>query len=158
MSIYLAKALLIYKQILTLFSFSTIPSTLPQADHYSLKDHRERERQTDTHTHTEKREMEETNSRFNRICVFCGSSSGKKASYQEAAVELGKELVFSIYHESQLSLNFSFIQSLSIFLSSTNPPSCPSLLGSIPTLIPNISSTKTHAIYLYFLHLNGSYG
>ncbi|XP_042940755.1 cytokinin riboside 5'-monophosphate phosphoribohydrolase LOG7 isoform X1 [Carya illinoinensis] len=37
--------------------------------------------------------MEETNSRFKRICVFCGSSSGKKASYQEAAVELGKELV-----------------------------------------------------------------
>uniref|UniRef100_A0A7N2M623 Cytokinin riboside 5'-monophosphate phosphoribohydrolase n=1 Tax=Quercus lobata TaxID=97700 RepID=A0A7N2M623_QUELO len=37
--------------------------------------------------------MEETKSRFNRICVFCGSSSGKKASYQEAAVELGKELV-----------------------------------------------------------------
>lgn len=39
------------------------------------------------------REMEETKSRFKRICVFCGSSSGKKASYQEAAVELGKELV-----------------------------------------------------------------
>ncbi|KAB2046380.1 hypothetical protein ERO13_D01G192200v2 [Gossypium hirsutum] len=37
--------------------------------------------------------MEETKSRFKRICVFCGSSSGKKASYQEAAVELGKELV-----------------------------------------------------------------
>ncbi|XP_009349185.1 cytokinin riboside 5'-monophosphate phosphoribohydrolase LOG7-like [Pyrus x bretschneideri] len=37
--------------------------------------------------------MEETKSRFNRICVFCGSSSGKKASYQESAVELGKELV-----------------------------------------------------------------
>ncbi|KAK8628909.1 hypothetical protein V6N13_009489 [Hibiscus sabdariffa] len=37
--------------------------------------------------------MEETTSRFKRICVFCGSSSGKKASYQEAAVELGKELV-----------------------------------------------------------------
>ncbi|KAK7362031.1 hypothetical protein VNO77_04128 [Canavalia gladiata] len=27
-------------------------------------------------------QMEETKSRFNRICVFCGSSSGKKASYQ----------------------------------------------------------------------------
>ncbi|XP_022746608.1 cytokinin riboside 5'-monophosphate phosphoribohydrolase LOG7-like [Durio zibethinus] len=40
-----------------------------------------------------KGEMEETKSRFTRICVFCGSSSGKKASYQEAAVELGKELV-----------------------------------------------------------------
>ncbi|MBA0650922.1 hypothetical protein Goklo_018296 [Gossypium klotzschianum] len=37
--------------------------------------------------------MEETKSRFKRICVFCGSSSGKKASYQEAAVELGKELL-----------------------------------------------------------------
>ncbi|KAA3455227.1 cytokinin riboside 5'-monophosphate phosphoribohydrolase LOG7-like [Gossypium australe] len=37
--------------------------------------------------------MEETKSKFKRICVFCGSSSGKKASYQEAAVELGKELV-----------------------------------------------------------------
>ncbi|KAK9170334.1 hypothetical protein Syun_002474 [Stephania yunnanensis] len=39
--------------------------------------------------------MEEikTSSRFRRICVFCGSSSGRKLSYQEAAVELGKELV-----------------------------------------------------------------
>ncbi|KAK9079224.1 hypothetical protein SSX86_000894 [Deinandra increscens subsp. villosa] len=35
----------------------------------------------------------ETKSRFKRICVFCGSSSGKKPSYQEAAIELGKELV-----------------------------------------------------------------
>ncbi|KAL8227149.1 hypothetical protein R6Q57_016981 [Mikania cordata] len=35
----------------------------------------------------------ERRSRFKRICVFCGSSSGKKASYQEAAIELGKELV-----------------------------------------------------------------
>jgi predicted Rossmann-fold nucleotide-binding protein len=32
-------------------------------------------------------------SRFRRICVFCGSSQGKKKSYQDAAVELGKELV-----------------------------------------------------------------
>ncbi|KAI5560757.1 hypothetical protein BDE02_16G068300 [Populus trichocarpa] len=37
--------------------------------------------------------MEETKSKFKRICVFCGSSSGKKASYQEAAVEVAKELV-----------------------------------------------------------------
>lgn len=34
-----------------------------------------------------------SSSRFKRICVFCGSSSGKKASYQDAAVELGRELV-----------------------------------------------------------------
>lgn len=38
----------------------------------------------------------ETKSRFKRICVFCGSSSGKKPSYQEAAIELGKELVQSL--------------------------------------------------------------
>jgi hypothetical protein len=32
-------------------------------------------------------------SRFGRICVFCGSSQGKKKSYQDAAVELAEELV-----------------------------------------------------------------
>ena len=32
-------------------------------------------------------------SRFRRICVFCGSSQGKNKSYQDAAVELGEELV-----------------------------------------------------------------
>ncbi|KAM0848995.1 hypothetical protein ACQ4PT_054010 [Festuca glaucescens] len=32
-------------------------------------------------------------SRFRRICVYCGSAKGRKASYQDAAVELGKELV-----------------------------------------------------------------
>ncbi|KAJ8639690.1 hypothetical protein MRB53_016384 [Persea americana] len=37
--------------------------------------------------------MEEKSSRFKRICVFCGSSPGKKSSYQEAAVQLGNELV-----------------------------------------------------------------
>ena len=51
--------------------------------------------------------MEETKSRFNRICVFCGSSSGKKASYQEAAVELGKELVTLKSLPPSLSLSLS---------------------------------------------------
>ncbi|KAG5377275.1 hypothetical protein IGI04_041871 [Brassica rapa subsp. trilocularis] len=37
--------------------------------------------------------MEETKSRFKRICVFCGSSSGNKPSYQEAAIQLGNELI-----------------------------------------------------------------
>lgn len=32
-------------------------------------------------------------SRFKRICVFCGSSQGKKPSYHDAAVELGNQLV-----------------------------------------------------------------
>ncbi|KAL3750950.1 hypothetical protein ACJRO7_011868 [Eucalyptus globulus] len=32
-------------------------------------------------------------SKFKSICVFCGSSQGKKSSYKDAAIELGKELV-----------------------------------------------------------------
>ncbi|GAB2267783.1 Cytokinin riboside 5'-monophosphate phosphoribohydrolase log5 [Dionaea muscipula] len=32
-------------------------------------------------------------SRFKRICVFCGSSTGKRDSYRNAAIELGQELV-----------------------------------------------------------------
>ena len=36
----------------------------------------------------------EVESRFRRICVFCGSSSGKNPSYQIAAIQLGKQLVF----------------------------------------------------------------
>ena len=37
-------------------------------------------------------------SRFKRICVFCGSSQGKKSSYQDSAIELGKELVYIYIH------------------------------------------------------------
>jgi hypothetical protein len=36
---------------------------------------------------------ERRTSRFRRICVYCGSAKGRKASYQDAAVELGQELV-----------------------------------------------------------------
>ncbi|KAL9264337.1 Cytokinin riboside 5'-monophosphate phosphoribohydrolase LOG5-like protein [Drosera capensis] len=32
-------------------------------------------------------------SRFKRVCVFCGSSTGKRDSYRDAAIELGQELV-----------------------------------------------------------------
>ncbi|CAA7399717.1 unnamed protein product [Spirodela intermedia] len=32
-------------------------------------------------------------SRFKKVCVFCGSSPGRKKSYHDAAVELGMELV-----------------------------------------------------------------
>ncbi|KAK4345724.1 hypothetical protein RND71_035900 [Anisodus tanguticus] len=39
------------------------------------------------------RESDVKGSKFKRICVFCGSSQGKKSSYQDAAIELGKELV-----------------------------------------------------------------
>lgn len=46
------------------------------------------------------REIEAKTSRFKRVCVFCGSSQGKKASYQEAAIELGKLLVLLLPHYS----------------------------------------------------------
>lgn len=32
-------------------------------------------------------------SKFKKVCVFCGSSPGKKSSYKDAAIELGTELV-----------------------------------------------------------------
>ncbi|EOY15206.1 Lysine decarboxylase family protein isoform 2 [Theobroma cacao] len=38
-------------------------------------------------------ENKAVNSRFKRVCVFCGSSTGKRNCYREAALELGKELV-----------------------------------------------------------------
>ncbi|KAL0896935.1 hypothetical protein Bca101_080896 [Brassica carinata] len=37
--------------------------------------------------------MEETKSRFRRICVFCGSSSGNKTTYHDAALQLAHHLV-----------------------------------------------------------------
>ncbi|MQL95649.1 hypothetical protein Taro_028320, partial [Colocasia esculenta] len=42
---------------------------------------------------TKESEMEKGQSKFKRICVFCGSCRGKKQSYQDAAIELGRELV-----------------------------------------------------------------
>ncbi|KAK4375962.1 hypothetical protein RND71_006639 [Anisodus tanguticus] len=39
------------------------------------------------------REKEMKQSKFKKICVFCGSSAGKKSIYKEAAIELGREIV-----------------------------------------------------------------
>ncbi|XP_065045665.1 hypersensitive-induced response protein 1 isoform X2 [Musa acuminata AAA Group] len=36
--------------------------------------------------------VEEKRSRFRKICVFCGNQPGRKAIYQEAAIELGRQL------------------------------------------------------------------
>ncbi|XP_039121375.1 cytokinin riboside 5'-monophosphate phosphoribohydrolase LOG1-like [Dioscorea cayenensis subsp. rotundata] len=49
----------------------------------------EQEVQSELHT----LEIKTTPSRFKRVCVFCGSSPGKKPSYQLAAIQLGHELV-----------------------------------------------------------------
>lgn len=47
-------------------------------------------------------------SRFKRICVFCGSNPGNKSSYKDAAIELGKELVMSLSHVSFVKICFFF--------------------------------------------------
>ncbi|GLT68771.1 hypothetical protein SLA2020_409740 [Shorea laevis] len=39
------------------------------------------------------RDKEMKQSKFKRICVFCGSSPGKKSTYRDSAIELGRELV-----------------------------------------------------------------
>ncbi|KAL7590067.1 cytokinin riboside 5'-monophosphate phosphoribohydrolase LOG5 [Lactuca sativa] len=38
-------------------------------------------------------EQKQNKSRFKRVCVFCGSSSGKRDVYGDAAIELAQELV-----------------------------------------------------------------
>ncbi|KAK4429478.1 Cytokinin riboside 5'-monophosphate phosphoribohydrolase LOG1 [Sesamum alatum] len=38
-------------------------------------------------------DKKEKKSRFKRVCVFCGSSTGKKDCYRDAAIQLGQELV-----------------------------------------------------------------
>lgn len=52
-------------------------------------------------------------SKFKRVCVFCGSSPGKKSSYRDAAVELGAELVIiSSFPPLLWSYSISFLSYL----------------------------------------------
>ncbi|KAL7209610.1 hypothetical protein ACSBR1_031214 [Camellia fascicularis] len=52
------------------------------------------------------RESEMKQSKFKRVCVFCGSSQGKKSSYQDVAIELGKELVYYCFHAINAFVSF----------------------------------------------------
>lgn len=55
-------------------------------------------------------EAKAVKSRFKRVCVFCGSSTGKRNCYKDAALELGKELVNGFISICiSLSSGFSFI-------------------------------------------------
>jgi hypothetical protein len=55
----------------------------------------------------EESEMKE--SKFKRICVFCGSSPGNKSSYKDAAIELGNELVMSLSSHLSLTHTHMFV-------------------------------------------------
>ena len=68
------------------------------------------------HTHAQmEREIEMKQSKFKRICVFCGSSPGKKSTYRDAAIELGRELVMSLCNGSLFSFLFSFYMCSNLF-------------------------------------------
>lgn len=62
-------------------------------------------------------EKEIKQSKFKNICVFCGSSAGKRSIYKEAAIELGRELVRKILLEIFLGFFslFNFLDSLIVF-------------------------------------------
>lgn len=59
------------------------------------------------------------NSRFKRVCVFCGSSTGKRNCYSDAAIDLAHELVpLSPIHKQYSRLNtFFFSLTLCTFFS-----------------------------------------
>lgn len=69
-----------------------------ESDSENLKNTLSLSNQRRTRTHKKRktqREMEENivKSRFKRVCVFCGSRTGKRTCYSDAALELGQELV-----------------------------------------------------------------
>lgn len=47
--------------------------------------------------------------RFNKICVFCGSSSGKKGVFSNEALNLGRELVWTSASKKWWSLSGFFM-------------------------------------------------
>ncbi|RRT60844.1 hypothetical protein B296_00044669 [Ensete ventricosum] len=63
-------------------------------------------------------------SRFVRVCVFCGSSAGKRDCYQDAAVALGRELVTQFQGPSLASSS----SSSSLIVSSSGEPIIPRTL------------------------------
>jgi len=85
-------------------------------------------------------EIEMKHSKFKRICVFCGSSPGKKSSYKDAAIELGKELVI---RETIFCLCFLlFLKFSSSFL--------PNLLSFFLVLLDLFLSVTTTCLLFWF--------
>jgi len=57
-------------------------------------------------------------SRFRKICVFCGSHSGHREVFSDAAIELGNELVcsLSLFSSSFDCFLFGFVIKIWTFL------------------------------------------
>ena len=55
-------------------------------------------------------------SRFKRVCVFCGSSTGKRNCYRDAAIELAQELVLLLVHLNDSPfMKMNYNQLVSVF-------------------------------------------
>ncbi|XP_074586676.1 cytokinin riboside 5'-monophosphate phosphoribohydrolase LOG1-like [Curcuma longa] len=86
-------------------------------------------------------EVMESKGRFRRICVFCGSKSGNKTSFAEAAVELGKHMV-----EKNIDLVYGggSVGLMGLISRTVFDGGC-GVLGIIPTaLLPNEISEETY--------------
>ena len=65
----------------------------------------------------EKMEGKVVSSRFKRVCVFCGSSTGKRNCYRDAAIELAQELVLLLVHLNDSPfMKMNYNQLVSVFL------------------------------------------
>lgn len=71
----------------------------------------QREKERDWETRKMETQTEMKQSKFKRICVFCGSSPGNKSTYRDAAIELGRELVMLLCLVFSLHLPFQQIGS-----------------------------------------------
>jgi predicted Rossmann-fold nucleotide-binding protein len=49
------------------------------------------------HQQKQPMKLSSSSSRFKRICVFCGTSPGKNPSYQHAAIQLAKQMVYIFF-------------------------------------------------------------
>ncbi|RZR88764.1 hypothetical protein BHM03_00016395 [Ensete ventricosum] len=61
---------------------------------------------------------DETRSKFKRICVFCGSNSGNRTVFSDAALDLGRELVCPRWSLPSKKSNFEGLSSLKVRRSS----------------------------------------
>nr|XP_018679048.1 PREDICTED: cytokinin riboside 5'-monophosphate phosphoribohydrolase LOG8 isoform X2 [Musa acuminata subsp. malaccensis] len=57
---------------------------------------------------------DETRSKFKRICVFCGSNSGNRTVFSDAALDLGRELVCPRWSLPSKKSNFEGLSSLKV--------------------------------------------
>jgi hypothetical protein len=73
----------------------------------------------------------ERRSRFRRICVYCGSAKGRKPSYQDAATQLGNQLVRTPPIPCKCMIHTTSSTLPSCFSSMGGEPGCASIRLSI---------------------------